>query len=115
VIGEPAFASVELMRGDTEVTENALNPVRERFPIEDGVKVGVVRQDDNGARIVWCLVKSIRVTVDTDNANSWISAKERMTVASSAECRIDDPSGRGWLEPGEHLVDHHGFVIGVVV
>jgi hypothetical protein len=115
VIGETALVGVKLMGGDTEVTENTLNVFWERFPIEDSVDVDVICPDDNGARVIRCLVKSIRVTVDTDNANSWISVEERTTMASPTKCGIDDPPVRSRLEPGEHLVDHYGFVIGLVV
>jgi hypothetical protein len=115
VIGESALVSIELVRRNTEITENPRNPAGESCVFENSGNVCIVGLDDDETRIVWCLEKSIRVTVDTDNANRWISVKERTTMTSPAKCAIDNPGVRCWLEPGKNLLDHHRLVIRVVV
>ncbi len=103
------------MRRHAEINENALDPVGKLRPVQDVIDVAEVGLNDVKSRIVWCLVDSIRITVDTDDTNIRISVEQRTAVSSPTESEVDDASMGCRLEPGQHLWDHHRYVIDLVV
>ena len=113
--GKTAGIVIQLMRRNTEIAEDAIDSGGKLRSAEDVIDVGVVGLDNRKARIVWCPVDGVRVTVDTDDTNSWISVEERTAMPSPAVGAIDDPSLGCRFQPGQHLWDHHRCVIRLVV
>lgn len=115
VVRETTLRIVELVRRDTEVEEDTIDPVRRRAVRDDAIELPEVAPYDEAAGISARLSNSIRVAINSDNAKVSIVVKECTAMAPTAEGRVDDPTGRCRFEEIDDLGDHHGVVVSPIV